>query len=568
MKRLPFVPSTLPNEHPQFYLMKLAVENGYQSIQDLLNAYEQKMPHHKGQTLSGYDTIIRNLTGLKPQIDFRDKDLYSSKRYFSTLLSPHTKICPLCCIEGTSPIKHGFVYSTRCEKHNIMLQDYCEYCSQGLEWTKLLLNGKCGYCGTEVPLMPMEHCPIEQHINNIGSCNFSDFIDDLCLAASYILRPMDIHPEIIVKTLIFNSADLFMRAYQLLTSSNCRHQWLSYIAKECEYDQFKLGEMVSTAPLVAFQQGLKSDLNNLTAQVPNVSSFAFIEEFGPQEFSYQSRWKTKDKTLEEHNLITRYKCAAPLLSKLLSCELDSIYMLSKRGLFPSLNTKKHSECTYFDLREVNNSLLKTFIHGKADIINYVSLEGFKTYLTHFGIKESSFIEALLELNVQTILTEGESPFFERLKIPIFSAFRAIKRVLINSETQKIEHETSQKLYSLSDIDMRALLFYKKIQPQKWQQVSAYYKVSDFESLEKEYFNLARYCKIRGLNFEKISSELASNNIPPIIGKSYYKSRYQVVRFIKTGTIYHPPKNQILNLEKSNLKIHQFFNKMMLSKNSK
>jgi len=568
MKLLPFIPSMFPNEHPQFYLMKLAFENGYQSIQDLLIAYDQKVPHHKGQILSGYDTIIRNLTGLTPQFGFKDEDIYCSKRYFSTLLSPHTKVCPLCCIEGTSPIQHSFLYSTRCKKHNIMLQDYCEYCSQGLEWTDLLLSGKCGYCGTKVPLTPMKHCPIEQHINSVESFDYSDFIDDLCLAASHILRPMDVHPEIIVKTLIFNSADLFMRAYQLLVSSDCRDQWLRHIAKECEYNQFELGEMASAAPLVAFQRGLKSDWVELNAQAPNVSTFAFVEEFGAQEFSYQSRWKTKDKTQEEHNLITRYKCAAPLLSKILSCELDSIYMLSKRGLFPSLNTKKHSECTYFDLREVNNSLLNTFIHCKVNIINYVSLKEFKDYLTHFGITESSFIEALLESNAQTILTEGESPFFKRLKIPIFSAFRAIKRVVVNSEAQKIEHEASQKLYSLSDIDMRALLFYKKIQPQKWQQVSAYYKVNDFENLEKDYFNLARYCKIRGLNFEKISSELAANNITPIIGKSYYKSRYQVVRFIKTGTIYHPPKNQILNLEKSNLKIHQFFNKMMLSKNNK
>ena len=57
-------------------------------------------------------------------------------------------------------------------------------------------------------------------------------------------------------------------------------------------------------------------------------------------------------------------------------------------------------------------------------------------------------------------------------------------------------------------------------------------MSDFQKIEKRLFNLARYCTLHDLNFSQIFHSLSKVNINPIIGKSYFNSKVQVIRFIK------------------------------------
>jgi len=123
-------------------------------------------------------------------------------------------------------------------------------------------------------------------------------------------------------------------------------------------------------------------------------------------------------------------------------------------------------------------------------------------------------------------------------------------------------------YRLREVDIRALLHNKKITTQKWRQVATYYKTIDFELMEKSYFNLARYCYFRGLNFTAISERLKLKGILPALGKSYYDHRRYVIHFIKTGKVIllnqHKSKDQTFSPKS----INTLLNSMPIISNKK
>jgi hypothetical protein len=568
----PFTPSTVKNEHPKFYLTKLAEANGYSFMEDLLHANSQKLPIHQAQQFNAFKAVIFELTGFNYEITYVDCDVYQHKRYFPSLLSPHAKICPTCCKEGYSPIEHSFLFANRCDMHEIQLIDTCSVCNQALEWDNLLLQGKCNYCGSHLPELEIEESKIQSYVKMHGLKQSLPFLNDLCLMASHLIRPLDNHPESITKKRIVNSGELFNKAYRVLTDVDLCGTWLKHLHANRSTGLASLGKGAIEAPFCNVISLLNLDNWPITNKsiMPSVnksSKFSFIEN-DVEEFSIQTQWKTKNKNIVEQNTLAQYKCSAQLLAKILECELNTVFSLSRYGLFSSLNTKGYSENTYIDLREVDQCLPNSFNFEGYVGKNILSFTEIKRILPHFNIAESCFITTIIRDQVPVSLIQESLSFFTRLQITTYMFYRTLKKMILVDSNDKIEHSKAMHCYRLREVDIRALLHNKKITTQKWRQVATYYKTVDFELMEKSYFNLARYCYFRGLNFTAISERLKLKGILPALGKSYYDHRRYVIHFIKTGKVIllnqNPPKNQ----NPSTKSISSFLSSMPILSNKK
>ena len=51
-------------------------------------------------------------------------------------------------------------------------------------------------------------------------------------------------------------------------------------------------------------------------------------------------------------------------------------------------------------------------------------------------------------------------------------------------------------------------------------------------MEEKVFCLGRYCKLKGLKLKATIKQLELGGIRPVLGKSFFECRYQVVRFLK------------------------------------
>jgi hypothetical protein len=568
----PFTPNIIKNEHPKFYLTKLAEANGYSFMEDLLHANSQKLPIHQAQQFNAFKAVIFELTGFNYEVTYVDSDVYQHKRYFPSLLSPHAKICPTCCKEGHSPIEHSFLFANRCDKHEIQLIDICSECNQALEWDNLLLKGKCNYCGSNLPELEIEESKIQSYVKLHGLKQSLPFLNDLCLMASHLIRPLDNHPESITKKRIVNSGELFNKAYRVLTDTNLCSIWLKHLYANRATRLACLGKDAIEAPFCHVINLLNLDnwpITNkpITSSVSKRSQFSFIEN-AVEEFSIQTQWKTKNNDIVEQNTLAQYKCSIQLLVKILGCELNTVCSLSRYGLFCSLNTKDYSESTYIDLREVEQCLPNSFNFGGYVDNNILSFTEIKRILPHFNIEESCFITTIIRDKVPVSLIQESLPFFTRLQITTYMFYRTLKKMILEDSNDKIEHSKAMHCYRLREVDIRALLHNKKITTKKWRQVATYYKTIDFELMEKSYFNLARYCYFRGLNFTAISERLKLKGILPALGKSYYDHRRYVIHFIKTGNVKLLNQNSVKNHHSSATCINSFLNSMPILSNKK
>ena len=565
----PFIPNAIKNEHPKFYLTKLAMANGYPFMDNMLHANAQKLPIHQAQQFDAFKAIINKLTGIEYHITYSDQDIYEHNRYFPSFLSPHAKVCPKCCKEGQSPLEHSFLFANRCDIHNIQLIDNCSVCDQTLEWDNILTEGKCNFCGSHLPELLIEQSPIQAYVKQHGLKQSLSFLDDLCLMASHLVRPLDNHPENISKKHIINSGSLFDTAYTLLTDEKACNAWLQYLQKNRLNTLRSLGHNAINAPFVHVTNLL--NLEQWSADKPTVSetgdtlTIEFSEYFA-EDFSVQSLWKKKSKDLNELNLFARYKCNAQLMALILGCTEKTVYALSKCGLFKSLNTKGYSASTYFDLREVSSSIPESFNLTGFQSDSLVDFAEVKRILPHFNLDETYFIKTLITNKVPILLQHNTAPIFERIQITPFTLFRILTKMVLGFSNENIEHSKAKVTYCLSELDIRSLLQHNKIEIQKWKQVATYYKTKDFEIMEKSYLNLARYCFFRGLNFNAISKRLKQKGILPAIGKSYYDHRKYVIHFIKTGKVILT--NNSKNYTASTKNINTFLNSMPIFINKK
>lgn len=569
---LPFIPNPIKNEHPKFYLAKLAMANGYPFMENMLHANTQKLPVHQAQQFNAFKAIINELTGIEYHITYSDQDIYEHNRYFPSLLSPHAKVCPKCCKEGHSPLEHSFLFANHCDKHNIQLVDNCSVCNQTLEWDNILTEGKCNYCGSHLPELLIEQSPIQAYVKQHGLKQSLPFIDDICLMASHLVRPLDNHPESITKKRIIDSGSLFDKAYTLLTNAKARNTWLQYLQESRLKTLYFLGGNAINAPFFSVVNLLKLEqwsvpFKSFNSDTGDTLTIEFTEYFA-EDFSIQSLWKTKSKDLNEQNLLARYKCNAQLMALILGCTEKTVYALSKCGLFKSLNTKGYSVSTYFDLREVCSSIPESFNLTGFQSDNLVDFAEVQRILPHFNLDETYFIKALITNRVPILLQYSTAPIFKRIQITPFTLFRILTKNVLGFSNENIEHSKAKVTYCLSELDIRALLQHNKIEIEKWKQVATYYKTKNFESMEKSHLNLARYCFFRGLNFKAISERLREKGILPVFGKSYFSNRMYVLHFIKTGKVIMLPPNKTASATTTTKSIQAFLNNMPILNNKK
>ncbi|XQW84089.1 hypothetical protein ACOYR1_13200 [Thalassotalea piscium] len=256
------------------------------------------------------------------------------------------------------------MFANRCDMHEIQLIDTCSVCNQALKWDNILLQGKCNYCGSHLPELEIEESKIQSYVKMHGLKQSLPFLNDLCLMASHLIRPLDNHPESITKKHIVNSGELFNKAYRVLTDVDLCGTWLKHLHANRSKGLASLGKGAIEAPFCNVISLLNLDNWPITNKsiMPSVnksSKFSFIEN-DVEEFSIQTQWKTKNKNIVEQNTLAQYKCSAQLLAKILKCELNTVFSLSRYGLFSSLNTRGYSENTYIDLREVDQCLPNSF----------------------------------------------------------------------------------------------------------------------------------------------------------------------------------------------------------------
>ena len=532
--KLPFIPKLFINEQPLHYLTKLAAANGYTSLHQMLSANELKIPSHKAQQLTAFTQIIQKLSGKTFVTSYSDNHLYDFHRYFQTLLSPHAKTCVICAYEDKNLIDNSFVYSNRCAEHKIKLHDHCPECLSPMEWDSASLKGSCGYCGIKLPVIDIAYCPIENYIKHHGIKNSLNFINDLCNATSFLLRPFDSNPEKIKGLSVIGSGDLFFNAYNLLSNIEIQNKWKNLLRDSRGTELKSLGSFSIEAPFYSLISQLKLNwaITDRSLNQQGLVSDILFKETEVIDFTIKPKWKTKEFSMSEQNKLAHFKCSTNLLPEVLGCSKKTISVLSEAKIILALNTRKACIHTFYDLRCINRVFSESVGLKLSKELYFLRLKDIRPFIKLHNISEELFISQFFLAKLKVRLTDNNGKFFECLRFNKYIVYRLVKKLYISSSKDKINHNITKSVFCISELDIRSLIVHRQIATLKWQQKTTYYRMSDFQKIEKKLFNLARYCTLHDLNFSQIFHSLSKVNINPIIGKSYFNSKVQVIRFIK------------------------------------
>lgn len=522
----------------------------------MLSANGLRASKNKEDRLSSYSVIVSKLTGTNIVWNDIEGFNYDKKRYFKSLVAHFYKACPNCIMEGSSNFSHRYLTSSYCHEHKLKLIERCQNCFQPFDVCPQVLNGYCSYCSYRIK---PEYGPIpdyEKFLIQVEDKQRASVLFDLSSAAGLILRPFDSVASRIKTAYIYDTGKLFQEAFQLLTSNNARDTWLER-ARHIRKGEFSfLGQSGSDA-------GLNSVLNNLhykwsTAPCNENKSLSFLQEPPIEEHNAAMFTTMKPLALRllsdaAFNVYSRFKTTPEQLAEILGLPPKAVIVLMKKDILERSSKTNAYVYNQFDLRHIDKILASKSkdISGMVPIPFKYNLEQINSLLINLGANIEFVIEEAIKGTNLCRISHSQGQLSERIYCSKVGFLKFLMTRFIADRKRKIIESEAKWLFGLNDFDLRVLKMNKILLPVPHMHLYVYYYLGDLLDIDANLFNLGRYCQLRNLSFEGLSEKLKLVGIKPILGKSIFVCRQQVVRYLKFGE-FQTPQTKITTQIKSSI----------------
>jgi len=530
-------------EQPGFHLAKLAKLHGYHSAKDMLKAYDFRFPKKIGRELIQYNHIISSLNYDAQVIDNANELEFDAERYFKSMVHPNVQVCPQCLVEGKAPFEHRYIMNTHCHEHSSPLIDTCKHCQSKLEWESSLVDVICNKCGKALESNNEELPILQLYLSVLDERKLENFLHDLSLAASYILRPFDAMPESIPTRNVNSWSELFNQAFELLTSKSAIINWIMNVFHNKNNQIKVLGSNAIFSGPIHLSVSTKMDwpvLKSITSDIENFTPSAeFIEmpNFSPEYFGFKPSWKTKNKSINEQNDDAIFRVYPLILANIIGCSFTCILDLINDEIIKPSNRGRAANKFAIDLRRVDGLFNEGLL---TPTINMQKLKDEAYYYT-FDASYSDILSLLLKHHLHFYLDNSKGNIINRLKVSSYSLTKKLLTNMNDGVVRKLNEEEVEGIFGLNKRDLKALTSNELLSSMPWQQLHIYYRLEDIISVDDHLFNLAWYCKKRNLDLEAVKIQLDGVNIKPIIGSNLFSCSYQIKRLLKFGIIVEPRK---------------------------
>jgi hypothetical protein len=367
------------------------------------------------------------------------------------------------------------------------------------------------------------------------------------MAAGFILRPYDSKPRQINPNQIRDWGQLFTQAYALLTCETLAYKWFLDNSRERALNLPNLGSDGSLAGYNYFLHTRVFDWSTKTFESEEKKAEHSMLELEPSievdstHFTSIRPRSLREMTADNFNEYSRYQVEPCQLCDILGLNPITVQSLMKNNvLIRSTKTNAYVH-NHFDLRKID-----TLIGEHTQKCGYLSRipldelpESTDKYIELFGESTVFILSLVFSKSNLCMINKSKSKLNGKIycrKLPLLK--HLMSHFKKYDEQIFIESEAMEK-FGLSQYDLRELKKNDILHPQPFNHRHVYYKSRHLQQIDKSLFNVGRYCKLRNLNFEEMSSQLAEVGIVPIIGKSIFQCRYQVIRFLKIKEVVEP-----------------------------
>lgn len=541
--KLPYAVSFSKTDSPVYILNRLAEIHGYTSTESMVKASGFRITSKKEQRLNGYSLVFNSLTG--QSVIWRENSGFehNKDRYFKSLVADSYKLCIDCSKQSKSPMYHRYITTSHCIEHNCKLIDSCENCGSSIELGEMTNYGCCSFCsGT----FNVEHSPIpayQKHLFALKDKERNNFLFDLCMAAGFVLRPYDSNPSQVRINQIKDWELLFTQAYELLKSESVAYTWF---LQNSDIRALQLPNLGEAGSLAGFDNFRKKRVYNWSHEkFDNISTkpenFPDTNELDSSHFLSHRPLALKPLAEAEFNEYSRYQVDPCQMSDILGFDLSVILTLSKIDVLVSASKTNAYVHNQFDLREIDKLIGKTSKNcdGLERIPFDLRSKSLEQYIDLFDLNIAYILSLAFTNSQKCFISKNMGKLSEKIHCQKIALLKHLSmHFKLDSERNRIESD-AMKLYGLSKLDLIELKKHDILHPQPYNRRHVYYKSKHLQMLDKTFFCLGRYCKLRGLEFKEIKSQLSKSGIHPIIGSSIYQCRYQIIRYLKFNEIVDP-----------------------------
>lgn len=544
---LPFALSISTSMSPVYALHQLAEKHGYSSVKVMLSAHRLRLNSTKEDRLVSYSVLISKLTGKRIVWSDLDGYQYDKNRYFRSLVAPYYKACPICIRQKVSNFSHRYITSSYCFEHKCALIDRCQKCLKPYEVSSQALNGNCPDCCYPIEMISSTAPAHDKLINQVENRQRAAVLLDLCSAAGLILRPFDSVPSRIRSTQVYDTGLLFKEAFKLLTSNTVRTKWIARATLNRQSEFSFLGKS-------GIEAGLNSVMNNLRYDWSSISisensslteqDAAIVEEHDASKFTTLSALPVRKLPPEQFNVYSRFKTTPKQLAEILGLPPKATIELMKKDILERSAKTNAYVYNQFDLRHIDKLLALTSkdTSGMVKIPFKEKGDRVNALLFSLGSNIEFVVEEAIKGTKLCRVAHGQMQFCERIYCKKIGFLKFLMTKFIKDKKRKIIKSEAMNLFGLTDGDLRSLQIKKILTAIPHMHVYEYFYLEDLLNIDNNLFNLGRYCKLRNLSFDNVAGKLKQVGIKPIIGRSIYQCRQQIIRFLRHGE-FQPAKSK-------------------------
>lgn len=537
MMLLPVRPMPVKGESVPGYLLRLAIDNGWDSLSQFLAAYKIKSSKHIDLHNSHLIDAISELLG-HTRSSIEDPCLPATfralkrdeNRNFHVLALAEPHVCPLCMKESNShKTEWQYLPFTHCIKHEAELISKCPHCATEFEWDCALMNGGCSECGATWDAMKSE-CPstLPEYLVQFLACNNVEqqqaYLCDLTIAALRVIRPYDELLDITERVVHCNASwfTVFSKAYALLTDVTVIEDHF----RACAWVRSRLeglGSNAVYAPILVLQKELKGNWLLCTYKPDMLKTHV---ECTPCIALGLSPRPSRTRYLADKDIDLKLQTQTDLsgLAAIMGCDSTDISALSECGIINPLNRTRTSRNSIYNIEEISKQFSVPLLESNDKALT--RLNDLEYLLPLHNANWCAVLTGIADRKLSVYRTVSSTSYIDSLYVNKNDLMQFLQAHFYASHDEKVSITSASKILRVpiskfKDMAKAGILF-----PQRWFSCDVYL-VSDLIQVSEQYLIISRCSKVHGIAKATLKERAASIHASPIIGNDIFRRSNEI-----------------------------------------
>ena len=393
---------------------------------------------------------------------------------------------------------------THCLIHKVILIDQCPHCSYAfVDWNRYIFRC-CPHCGSKWKSVqfPTVQLPMNQLVT------FSpEQLDSLFDTMLFTLRPKDLMFRRLqgIELSVAETARQIQIAYELMTNSQLRHEWIERVEASNPYHFTPSIEGRTIKDIFErnsqnFQQQKHCHTAGIDIAIPSLTSHLTHRrnKFQKRGIPYQHHLGIKE------------------VSFILGITTTDVMQLVEDQLMQPLDATAILRDLFFNVEDITRLL--DDINEHAHLIEYDNglkkLIDFLPMLRFFGMSQGKFLSILSSLAGTYYRTETKQHWLS-LFINYENMIYTLENRYLDLLPEHVDKQDFQSIYGLSNEQMQNLMKNSDLHYSNWQRTKQCIKKNVIKDFCSSFIVLNRIAKLKSKNVHVFAKELAEMGIYPV-----------------------------------------------------